>query len=932
MKKYFALLIIILVPFMADAAAQKAQKDSLASINGKIYDGSAEDFGSATFHPNIQLVTFDGEKPDTLYTVTGIDGVFAFRNIRPQRVYLKVFCVGRKTIEGYYELEAGRNAFFFTMEDAPQQIEESKVTAEVPLMKQIADTTIYNAAAVQTMDGESLRAILEQLPGFKVSRNRITVDGEEIKRTYINGVLVFGDNPLTAVGALKADEVSQVRVYDEQNAVDKRRGLKHSKKDRVLDVVTKEPLLQLAEAGVLGEGGADETGQLRYSGVAGVAYYSEKLLLSGYGYAGNTSTDLDNETYSYAGGKSVEDILDDGASNSTLSSYGEIGGVDIAIAKYWKDRDYGNNLNFKYDYFHKFEKDITDVLREYFACGGNSAMTELSNESDRNVYGRHLVRLNMDFKDTPVKSFGLVVEGSVSDDSSSSLIEEQRTCDNEFLSRHESAGRSVMDYSSLVRFYWTNNDAAKVRPSVNAELNFSKSNFMGWTVDTLATSFSKRYLNSDGYGKNIHANIDFNLTTALINNEDRTLYFNAKVSSLYENTKSKALALDEFESEIPIVNIANSYDNTWNNLSSSVCASINYMADKIIMEGSVAVRNVIQKDNEKFPASPYSSNENVWSGYSNSNIYWAVIPSFLLRYKTLVAEVSASSSVPSIEQKRNRISDSNPLALTGGNPNLKSSYSIGCVLRWNHRIAQGYGQVGASASADCGFRQIVTKTVYFNENTILSEWDGYNAMAGSMLYTFENASTPTWKTTFTANLSGLMFKRKLRASLLFNTGIKSAAQYYGADLISVKDINTGLSFNIGYRPIKILNLTLTGSSSYISSTDLNGDVLSDRFVSLLRAGATFRVLKYIDIDMDYNVLKYDYTKGAGADYSSHGLEVGLSCSLLKRSLIIYVKGMDLLDSGSMYNSVVTAEATTQTWKPVYGRFFILGIKYVFRKK
>ena len=305
MKKYFALIILIFFTFAANVAAQRTQKDSLASINGKIYDGSAEDFGSATFHPNIQLVTFDGEKPDTLYTVTGIDGVFAFRNIRPQKVYLKVFCVGRKTIEGYYELEAGRNAFFFTMEDAPQQIEESKVTAEVPLMKQIADTTIYNAAAVRTMDGESLRAILEQFPGFKVSKNKITVDGEEIKRTYINGVLVFGDNPLTAVGALKADEVSQVRVYDEQNAVDKRRGLKHSKKDRVLDVVTKEPLLQLAEAGVLGEGGADETGQLRYSGVAGVAYYSEKLLLSGYGYTGNTSTDLDNETYSYAGGRAL---------------------------------------------------------------------------------------------------------------------------------------------------------------------------------------------------------------------------------------------------------------------------------------------------------------------------------------------------------------------------------------------------------------------------------------------------------------------------------------------------------------------------------------------------------------------------------------------------------------------------------------------------
>lgn len=47
LKKYFALIILIFLPYVADAAAQKVKKDSLASINGKIYDGSAEDLGSS---------------------------------------------------------------------------------------------------------------------------------------------------------------------------------------------------------------------------------------------------------------------------------------------------------------------------------------------------------------------------------------------------------------------------------------------------------------------------------------------------------------------------------------------------------------------------------------------------------------------------------------------------------------------------------------------------------------------------------------------------------------------------------------------------------------------------------------------------------------------------------------------------------------------
>ena len=259
--------------------------DTLADIYGKIFENIDKNRWGISYASVLLVTDLDGE-PDSAYVTTSYDGVFIFKKLKPQKIHLRITHVNYKTIEGDYVIGSGRNAFYFKVEEKKEELESAKVSADATLMKQIKDTSVYNTAAVKTMEGESLRAVVEQLPGFKISKDRISVDGRSVSRTYVNGILVFGDNPLTAVGALKADEVSQVRVYDEQNAVDKRRGLKHSKKDRVLDVVTKEPLLQLAEAGVLGEGGADETGQLRYSGVAGVAYYSEKLLLSGYGYAG----------------------------------------------------------------------------------------------------------------------------------------------------------------------------------------------------------------------------------------------------------------------------------------------------------------------------------------------------------------------------------------------------------------------------------------------------------------------------------------------------------------------------------------------------------------------------------------------------------------------------------------------------------------------
>ena len=928
MKKYFALFILIFFTYVVDAAAQKAQKDSLASINGKIYDGSAETFNYHTFHPNIQLVTFDGEKADTSYTAADRDGVFSFRNIRPQKVYLKVFCVGRKTIEGYYELAAGRNAFFFTMEDAPQQIDESKVTAEVPLMKQIADTTIYNAAAVRTMDGESLRAILEQLPGFKVSRNRITVDGEEIKRTYINGVLVFGDNPLTAVGALKADEVTQVRVYDEQNAVDKRRGLKHSKKDRVLDVVTKEPLLRLAEAGVLGEGGADETGQLRYSGAAALAYYSEMLQIVALGGLDNVGNSLSNNNYNYFGdvGSNLK-----GAMKSS-DTYTESEGGNIDIEKYWKDRNYGNKASVNYRYARKYQKSASQVLTDYFANGGNPAMTNSDTSSARAISNMHHAMITFDLKDTPLKSFYGNVLAYVSDGRSSSLTAEKTLTDgsSDILSRHETSRSENRDYNLTGVLRWTNNDAAKVRPSLEINFDIAGNNTLSWTVDTLATSFDRRQLSSDGFGNSIDGNASFNLATTLINDEKRSLALNAGISSGYSHSKTKTLTVDEFEGYE--IDFANTYDNTWNNITNSVDVGIDYNARNINLMGGVSLQYIIQKDDEHFPAPPYSADESTWDRYSADRCYVAVAPSIELGYKSFSFRAGMSPSIPSLEQTRKRISDTNPFVLTGGNPDLKPSYDSSVKMLWFKSIAKGYGRINISLTGDCNFSPIVTKTQYFSENTVLSEWDGYQALAGSMLHTFENASRPAWSADFLFSAMGMMFKRKLTAIIQPEASYSSFPQYYGQELIGVNELQTACHIDLNYRPVKRLRLKVNVTGKYINSLDDSRSLLSERIVSSALAMATLSFAKYGNFQMSYQFSDFHYLGGIGTDFFTHSLDSEISWSFLKRSLTVSLKGIDLLNQGRSYTSNVTADASTQTWKPIYGRYFMLGIKYLFRRK
>ena len=122
MKKIFAVLAMT-AGCIAWAGA-KEKTDSLAEISGKIlYEYSfygAESLQDA-YNANIMIVTNGTGKPDTLYTSTNLNGIFTFKKLVPQKIFMRISRVGSKTISGEYEIEAGQNAFFFTLEEAPER-------------------------------------------------------------------------------------------------------------------------------------------------------------------------------------------------------------------------------------------------------------------------------------------------------------------------------------------------------------------------------------------------------------------------------------------------------------------------------------------------------------------------------------------------------------------------------------------------------------------------------------------------------------------------------------------------------------------------------------------------------------------------------------------------------------------------------------------
>ena len=135
-------------------------KDSLATLTGRVVMDLAISNGSYMPPASgavVRLYYHNGEAPDSLFSTTNSAGVFKIQDIVPQRIALIVSHMGFEDSSGMYEIAAGENAFFLTLKESPDTLSSAYVTAEVPLLRQIKDTTVYNTYIIPAMEDESLR-------------------------------------------------------------------------------------------------------------------------------------------------------------------------------------------------------------------------------------------------------------------------------------------------------------------------------------------------------------------------------------------------------------------------------------------------------------------------------------------------------------------------------------------------------------------------------------------------------------------------------------------------------------------------------------------------------------------------------------------------------------------------------------------------------
>ena len=906
--RVFLLLSVLLSVYVAYG------QEGTASVYGKVMqEKKGTNKTGPLYGANVILVNDIEGKRDTLYTVTDFNGAFRFINVQAKASSIKVSSVGFEAMDGRYDLEEGRNLCYFTLYESAETLRPAEATAEASLLKHVGDTTYYNVAAVQMMEGERLRDLFDKLPGFQIKGDKIVVDGEDVKRTYVNGILLFGNNVVTAANALNASEVSQIAVYDEPTYEDKVRGLHNVRKNRVLNIITTEALASFSEAVVSASGGVDNTGQMRYTGIASAAFYSELMSFDAGGIFDNTSQGLGR-----TGGSSPSSVLHGlGARTGQLSSYKEDIVAGASFEKYWKSRDFGNNIRAEYKYRHDYGKNNSIQSEEHYLENGTPGRSSRDSIYAYNYSGNHQINLTFTLQNNPRRRlyghFGGEIEAASHHSKDAGSV---FNAGNVFV-KEESARSDLKGQRIFGRLVWEDYSFQKAKISSSISAKRKTTTTPSERIDTLAGSTVRINLLSDGFGIESSASLAADAQWIPINNESKTLRLGGLLDFSWERDLSRQESINRI-SGTPVPYLSETHDYTLDLMQPTAKLYTQFTTKDLDISAGIKTIWTILNCSELYPFD-----------ISVKNNYPAVLPSFSLKWKSINFMIETMQTLPSAAQIRRRITDSNPFALIGGNPSIKPSYNLEAGVNWGKSF--GLTSTAASFRHYLSWDAIVSRAIYFTDNTELTEWDGYNAIAGSMLYTFDNAKTPVSVSSLSMTIDRLMAKRKLKSSITLRGSFGNRPMYFVSEYVNVVEKQFAPSLSFLWTLDKHWKATLRPGLIWQHAAVRQGATISESLNYNLKSSINIRYNAFRG-NVSYSLNYLDYLSGPGKDVFRNILNASVGWTFLKKQLEVRIEAFDILNAGSIYSMTLTPEAMTQVWTPTYGRSIMLTATYHFRKK
>lgn len=841
-------------------------------------------------------------KTDTLKTVTNKNGAATFAAHpfgKADTVVVDISFLGYKKIR---HLQAVKPDTFLEamMEEDPQQLNAIIVKDDHIAMVRHGDTTVYNAAAFTTMEGDRLVELLKKLPGITVSKSGVSAYGEPVSKILINGIMLFNSDIKAALEMVESEDVKKVRVYDEyaQDRLVERDTL--GRKERVVDVETKRPFTKAQELVLLALGG--------------VYVDNNADVADGFGGAEANWRSFEKDKPSY--------VLNAGLGHNYYTS------GENTISRYPVDNAYAefrveNRKQFKSRMSHMLDIALGKGSDESFSTDVYSPTASFQARTDTQTDENSNKTLQAQY----MGSQGITVKKNSSFDFRWNFS----------YSRNDRLGMSNMLSSTDGKDFVENRRSTSLSDrygfgaKVDFDHHFDKQGRMisvgldyqghvgngdGERVDTMKTSTSEQWLTIGDDNRQNNFGFNAGYDEPLVG-ENFRLNVSYRLDADFSETRK--MAFDELLKQTDVIN---TQDFTYRNINNTASVGLRLnTADRSlsIMADARYVRSDQLRD-ERFPAS-----------YRQPLAYEQLSPWLSLNYMknafSLNVGYSEAVIIPSLEQTRGVIDNSSALYLRAGNPGLDASTSRTASVRLSLGSMKSASSWSLSASYTNNSDVIVSRTVYFGQDTYLPEY-GYTAKAGSQLSTPVNAGNAS-SVSATVGWSG--YPSSIKSSLFadIHYGFSSRPFMYGDCLQKNASHSLDLSLNFISGFSRYFELSVFSTTS-IGRELLDGGILYDSFTENLTAQARGNFLKHFWVGTDFTYF-VERTTMEDLGYDRIKWDMSLTYKFGKKNRSeLTLACIDILNKVNSTEINVYDNYIRTAYKTIFGRGIYLSFKYTFK--
>jgi len=229
MRLVIAVFAALLLPSLAQA--------QVTSLKGRFVDPTSN---SAVPGVQVRLTNF-ADTADVRKTTAKDDGSFEVTGLGVHSYRLEATRLGYETLRQVIRVtRLGQDAGVLQMVPDAVPIAGVTVTESPAPAAQKGDTTEFRASAVKTSRDATAEDLVQKLPGVTVENGQVKAQGENVQQVLVNGRPFFGSDPTAAMRNLPADVVDRIQVYDRMSDQAEFSGFEDGSQQRTMNFILRD--------------------------------------------------------------------------------------------------------------------------------------------------------------------------------------------------------------------------------------------------------------------------------------------------------------------------------------------------------------------------------------------------------------------------------------------------------------------------------------------------------------------------------------------------------------------------------------------------------------------------------------------------------------------------------------------------------------------